>query len=416
MKTVIEKKKDADTHENRKDIKIDTVSIHYEKNRLSRIVISGEFNYQTVEKTIGNLPDNDWIRLILNKKIPMSYFTLLGNHKIMHEKLKELIKNLDNITYLSIYEKEAIGIVKIESVPDKRSPFVDKITIKYVFNRIEKVELTLGGSDKTRKVLMKVLNIPALDKISPTITKLSLKGKQSKMFNQNLLTFLNTVNRSFELNCKNETCLIQLNTSDNFLYFDNKIYPLTINMKEMYPQVANFLPEEIRKVLDRFNDYDTTIFFVANTKKEYEKVLSKAFTILSKLKPPVPEYLSFGEEKFQTKRIIIRGSYEKLDVNLNLLFQSEGEILLPLSMVIYGNKHKVLSICEPNQTAERTKKILKTLKNFLGTEAITKYTEELQNQENNNILYYLLTDGNYYIITNKELLPTVIRSLPKFVM
>ena len=416
MKTVIEKKKDADTHENRKDIKIDTVSIHYEKNRLSRIVISGEFNYQTVEKTIGNLPDNDWIRLILNKKIPMSYFTLLGNHKIMHEKLKELIKNLDNITYLSIYEKEAIGIVKIESVPDKRSPFVDKITIKYVFNRIEKVELTLGGSDKTRKVLMKVLNIPALDKISPTITKLSLKGKQSKMFNQNLLTFLNTVNRSFELNCKNETCLIQLNTSDNFLYFDNKIYPLTINMKEMYPQVANFLPEEIRKVLDRFNDYDTTIFFVANTKKEYEKVLSKAFTILSKLKPPVPEYLSFGEEKFQTKRIIIRGSYEKLDVNLNLLFQSEGEILLPLSMVIYGNKHKVLSICEPNQTAERTKKILKTLKNFLGTEAITKYTEELQNQENNNILYYLLTDGNYYIITTKELLPTVIRSLPKFVM
>jgi len=110
MKTVIEKKKDADTHENRKDIKIDTVSIQYEKNRLSRIVISGEFNYQTVEKTIGNLPDNDWIRLILNKKIPMSYFTLLGNHKIKHEKLKELINNADLIILDEAHHTPAIMV------------------------------------------------------------------------------------------------------------------------------------------------------------------------------------------------------------------------------------------------------------------------------------------------------------------
>jgi len=416
MKTVIEKKKDADTHENRKDIKIDTVSIHYEKNRLSRIVISGEFNYQTVEKTIGNLPDNDWIRLILNKKIPMSYFTLLGNHKIMHEKLKELIKNLDNITYLSIYEKEAIGIVKIESVPDKRSSFVDKITIKYVFNRIEKVELTLGGSDKTRKVLMKVLNIPALDKISPTITKLSLKGKQSKMFNQNLLTFLNTVNRSFELNCKNETCLIQLNTSDNFLYFDNKIYPLTINMKEMYPQVANFLPEEIRKVFDKFSGSNTIIYFRTSTKRDYVKVLSKALTVLSKLNPPLPEYLTFDKNWFLMMGIAIQGSYEKLDVDLNFLVSNpKAMILKPLRIIVYDNKRKVVLIERPIKSDRTTDLLLEASKKFLRTEAIDFYPEESKNPETTNVSYYLLKYGSYYIITNKELLPTVIHNPSCFV-
>jgi len=401
---------------NENSIKAKNIEIYYEKNKIRRIYISGKFDYEVIKKLIVRYPDPEWVNLVLDKQINRSYFIFSGNHQKVYEKIIKLIKELGIITDLNITERDAIGYTSIETGSHKYQDGSERITINYVLDTIEKVELSYIYRNETKKVITEVLNIPNLDKIIPPIPTLSLKGKITKGIDQKLVEFINTLNQPFSLYCNNEWCEYLPNLPNKFLYFDNKIYPLTINMKEMYPQVANFLPEEIRKVLDRFNDYDTTIFFVANTKKEYEKVLSKAFTILSKLKPPVPEYLSFGEEKFQTKRIIIRGSYEKLDVNLNLLFQSEGEILLPLSMVIYGNKHKVLSICEPNQTAERTKKILKTLKNFLGTEAITKYTEELQNQENNNILYYLLTDGNYYIITTKELLPTVIRSLPKFVM
>jgi hypothetical protein len=416
MKTVIEKKNDTYTHENKKDIKIETVSIHYENGRLSRIVISGEFNYQTLEEKVVGLPDSDWIRLVSNKKIPINDFTFSGNHKIIHGKIKELIENLDNVTYLSIYEKEAIGIVRIESVPDKRSPFVDKITIKYVFNRIEKVELTLGGSDKTRKALMKVLNIPALDKISPTITKLSLKGKRSKMFSQNLITFLNTVNRSFELNCKNETCLIQLNTSDKFLYFNNKIYPLVIQMKEMYPQVANFLPEEIRKVFDKFSGSNTIIDFRTSTKRDYEKVLSKALTVLSKLNPPLPEYLTFDKNWFLMMGIAIQGSYEKLDADLNFLISSPiAMILKPLRIIVYDNKRKVVVIERPIKSDNTKNLLLEASKKFLRTEAIDFYPGESKNPETSNVLYYLVKYGSYHIITNKELLPTVVYNPSRFV-
>jgi len=413
MKTVIEKKKDVDTYENRKDLKIDTVSIHYEKNRLSRIVISGEFNYQTVQKAIANLPDNDWIRLILNKKIPISYFRFSGDHKIIHEKIKELIENLNNITYLNIYENGITGTVKIESVPDK---IPDKISINYVFNTIEKVELTLGNSSNTRKALMKVLNIPALDKISPTITKLSLKGKQSKMFNRNLLTFLNTVNRSFELNCKNETCLVELNTSDKFLYFDKKIYPLTIQMKEMYPQIASFFHEEIRRVLDRFSGSNTIINFRTSTKRDYVEVLPKALTVLSKLDPPLPEYLTFDKNWFLMMGIAIQGSYEKLDANLNFLLSNPGAMLLkPLRIIVYDNKRKVVVIERPIKSDQTKNLLLEASKKFLRTEAIDFYPEESKKTETTNVSYYLLKYGSYYIITNKELLPTVIHNPSHFV-
>ena len=401
---------------NENTIKAKNIEIYYEKNKKRRIYISGKFDYEAIKNLIIRYPDPEWVNLVLDKQINRSYFEFSGNHQKVHEKIIKLIKELGIITDLNITERGEIGYTSIEAVSHKYQDGSERININYVLDTIEKVELSYIYRKETKKIIMEVLNIPNLDKIIPPIPTLSLKGRITKGIDQKLVEFINTLNQPFSLYCNNEWCEYLPNLPNKFLYFNNKIYPLTINMKEMYPQVANFLPGEIRRVLDRFNDYDTTIFFVVNTKKEYEEVLSKALTILSKLKPPVPEYLSFSEGKFQTKRIIIRGSYEKLDVNLNLLFQPEGTILLPLSMVIYGNKHKVLSICEPNQTAERTKKILTTLKNFLGTEAITEYTEELQNQENNNILYYLLTDGNYYIITTKELLPTVSRSLPKFAM
>jgi len=419
MKISIEEKKETTKKDillNNNDIKVETVSIHYEKNRLSRITISGEFNYQTVEKTITALPDSDWIRLVLNKKIAISYFRFSGRHKIIHEKIKELITNLDVITYLNIYENGAIGTVRIESVPDKRSLFADKMTINYVFNRIEKVELTLGGSDNTRKALVKILNIPTLDKISSAIRSLSLKGEITKMLTPNLITFLNSVNKSFDLTCKNETCLVQLNTSDKFLYFNDKIYPLVIQMKEMYPQIAKFLPEEIRKVLDRFSGSNTIIDFRVSTKRDYEKVLPKALNILSKINPPLPEYLTFDKNWFLMMRIAIQGSYEKLDTDLNFLLSNpEAMILKPLRIIVYDNKRKVILIEKPTKSDKSKNLLLEALRKFLGTEAIAEYSEDLQNQENTNILYYLLKSGDYYIITNKELLPSIVYNLQQFV-
>jgi hypothetical protein len=420
MKLGIEEKRELaekDILVNENSIKAQNIEIYYKKNRISSIFIDGKFDYETIKKLIVKYPDSDWVNLVIDNQIHRSDFTFSGNHQKIHEKIKELIQKLNIVTYLNITERNSIGYTSIETVSHKyHQNDSERITIKYVIDTIEKVELSYISRKETKKAVMEVLNIPNLDKISAGIIDLSLEGQIAKGIDQKLVEFINTLNQPVSLYCNTKRCEYLPNLPNKFLYFDNKIYPLVIDMKEMYPQVANFLPEEIRKVLDRFSGYDTTIFFVANTKKEYEKVLSKALTVLSKLNPPVPEYLSFSEETFQTKKIIIRGSYEKLDVNLNLLFQPEGTILLPLSMVIYGDKHKVLSICEPAQTNERTKKLITTLKNFLGTEAIIEYSEELQKQKNNNILYYLLTDGNYYIITTKELLPTVIRSLKKFAM
>jgi len=399
-------------------IKVQDVAITYKNNRLRCITIDGEFDKQTVEKTIANLPDNDWIRLILNKKIPMSYFTFLGDHKIIHEKIKELIQKLNIVTYLSIYENGITGTVKIENVSHRQQSVPERIILNYAYNTIEKVELSYISTNETKQALMEVLNIPSLDKLSPHILTLSLSGEITKSLNQQLVEFINTLNQSFYLSCKNETCMYQPVTLDKFLYFNDKIYPLVIQMKETYPKIAKFLREEIRRVLNKFSGFDTAIYFEASTKQEYKKVLSKALTVLSKLNSPLPEYLVFGLKRFLTRRIVIHGLYEKLDSNLDFLFTPEGRILLPLNITVYDNKHKLILINKSDHTPEMEKNLLVALKKFLGTEPISENLGDpfqFQNPENNKILYYLLKYGNYYIVTNKELLPTATHNISQFI-
>ena len=418
MKISVEEKRDMakkDILVNENSIKAKNIEIYYKKNRVSSIFIAGKFDYETIKRLIVKYPDSEWVSLVLDKQINRSYFTFSGNHEKIHEKLKELIQKLNIVTYLNITERDERGYTTIKTGSHKYQDGSERITIKYVVDTIEKVELSFISRNETKKVVMEVLNIPSLDKLSPHILTLSLSGEITKSLNQQLVEFINTLNQPFSLYCNTKRCIYLPNYPNKFLYSNDKIYPLVIQMKEMYPQIAKFLPDEIRRVLNKFSGYDTTIFFTVSTKKDYEKVLSKALTVLSKINPPLPEYLSFGEEVFQTRRITIRGMYEKLNVDFNLLFQSEGEILLPLRMIVYDDKHKVLSVYKPTQGSEGRKKLIKTLKKFLGTEAIAEYSEDLQKQENNNILYYLLTDGIYYIITNKELLPTVIHNLPQFV-
>jgi len=400
---------------NENSIKAKNIDIYYFRNRISSIYIGGLFASKTIKRLVVKYPNSEWVILVLDKQINSSYFTFSGNHKKIHEKIKELIQKLNIVTYLNITERGEIGHVTIETASDRDETDTEKITIDYVLNTIEKVSITNIYRNETKKVVMEVLNIPNLAKIFPSIQSLSLKGRITKGIDQRLVEFINTLNQPFSLKCDNEYCVFRPTSPDEFLYFNDKLYPISIGMKDTYPKVASFLPEEIIRVYNRFSGIDTAIISRASTKKEYKKVLSKALNILSKLKPPVPEYLSFEIEWFQTRNIRIRGSYEKIGTNLNLLFQPEGSILLPLTMIVYNNKHKVLSIYKPTQDSELRKKLIKTLKKFLGTEAIAEYSEDLQNQENTNILYYLLKSGDYYIITNKELLPSIVYNLQQFV-
>jgi hypothetical protein len=418
MKLGIEEKRELaekDILVNENSIKAQNIEIYYKKNRISSIFIDGKFDYETIKKLIVKYPDSDWVNLVIDNQIHRSDFTFSGNHQKIHEKIKELIQKLNIVTYLNITERGETGRVVIETATDRDETDTEKIVIDYVFNTVEKVKLSPIYRNETKKIVREVLNIPNLDKITPSIQTLSLKGEITKGIDQKLVEFINTLNQPFSLYCNNEWCKYNPVSPDVFLYFNNKIYPVSVDMREMYPKIASFIPEEIRKVFDKFNGINTAIIIKGSTKKEYQKVLSKALTILSKLNPPVPEYLSFDIEWFQTSRITIKGSYEKLDVNLNLLFQPEGTILLPLTMVIYNDKHKLLLFFKPDQSSELTKHLLKALKNFLGTEKITMFSKDHQNQENSEILYYVLTYEGYYVVISRELFPQVIYNLPKFV-
>jgi len=420
MKIGIEQKRkmaEKDILVNENSIKAENVDIYYENNRLSHVYIDGKFDHETIKEIIDKYPDSKWASFVLDNGIDISSFKFFGdpkNHEEVYKTTMELIKKLNIVKYLDITERNELGSVTIETTTPKYQVGTERINMDYVLDTIEKVELVSVYRNETKKAVTEVLGIPNLDKISPQILRLSLKGKITKGIDQQLVDIINTLNQPFSLECNNERCIYSPNTPNKFLYFKNKIYPLSIDMKETYPKLVNFFPEEIRKVLDKCSGYDTTIFFVSPTKKDYEKVLSKALAVLSKLKPPVPEYLSFDKEVFQTRGIVIRGTYEKLDVNLNLLFQPEGKILLPLRMFVYSPTRKVLSIYKSTQFSDQTKSLIKTLKNFLGTEAISEYSEESQKRENDNISYYLLTYGNYYIVTNREFLPTVIYKLSEF--
>jgi hypothetical protein len=396
-------------------IKAKNIDIFYFRNRISSVEIGRIFDSELIKKLIVKYPDSDWVNLVIDNQIHRSDFTFSGNHQKIHEKIKELIQKLNIVTYLNITERGETGRVVIETATDRDETDTEKIVIDYVLNTIEKVELSSIYRKETKKVVMEVLNIPNLDKITPYIETLSLEGKITKGIDQKLIEFINTLNQSFYLSCNNEWCIYTLPFSDKFLYFNEKIYPLSLDMKDTYPKIISFLPEEIRKVLDKFSGINTTIIIKASTKREYKKVLSKALTILSKLKPTGYEYLSVSKESFQTKRVIISGSYEKLDVNLNLLFQPEGTILLPLTMDIYNDRHKLLLIYKPAQSNELTNRLLEALKNFLGTDKITMFSKDLQNQGNDKTSYYVLTYEGYYVVVSRELFPTVIYNLQKFV-
>jgi len=417
MKTSNEKKEDITfkgIHKTKKEIKVGTVSIRYENNRLSHVYIAGKFDFETIKETIIKYPDSEWVSFVLDTGIDISSFNLSGdpkNHEEVHKKIMKLIRNLDNVTYLNIQENGTSGSVLIETVSANNQ---DKITINYVFDTIEKVELVFGASEKTKKAVTEVLGIPNLDKISPPIKNLTLEGDLQKSLNQQVLDFLNTLNESCELSYKNGTGVIRLKTSDEFLYFNNKLYPVVIGMKEMYPRIVKFLPKEVTAILDKFSGHDTVISIKASSKKDYEKVLLKALTVLSKISPPVPKYFTFDRKWFLTIGVAIQGSYEKLDVNFNLLFQPEAHLLKPLRMIVYDNKRKAILIYRQGKSNKEINLLLELSKKFLRTEAITKYPDESQNPQSNNISYYLLEYGNYYIVTNKELLPTVLYNLPKF--
>jgi len=437
---------------NKNEIVVGNVSIRYEKNRLSRIIIDGDFDEKTLEEKVVGLPDSDWAILALKRKISIFHARLKAGHEIMHEKIKELIKNLDIITYLSITEKGISGTVMIETKPDKQSSVetiriyyvyntilsitekgisgtamietkpdkqssVETIRIYYVYNTIERIDLSYIYSDKTKKVLTKVLNMPGLDKINPLITTLSLRGDITKSLNQKLLIdFLNTVNKPISLKGNYETCVINVRPGDTFLYSDNKIYPVIVHMKKTYPKIASFLPEEIRKVYDRFTGLNTIIYFRTSTKKEYDKAFPKALAVLSKLNTsvPLPEYLTFDEQWFMINGITVRGSYEKLD-NINFLFKPEAQVLLPIRIIVYNDRQKILVFYRSNASDKIVNLLLQALKKFLGTERIAIYSEDLQEQENSEIRYYLFKYDDYFIVTNKELLPTVAHNPTRFI-
>ena len=419
MKINIEEKRDLAEKGilvNEDSIKAKNIEIYYFRNRISSIEIGGMFNYDTIKRLIVKYPDSEWVSLVLDKQINRSYFIFSGNHEKIHEKIKELIQKLNIVTYLNITERGETGGVTIETASDRDETNIERITIDYVLNTIEKVLLNFIYRNDTKKVITEVLNIPNLDKISPFIESLSLENRITKGIDQELVEIINTFNQPFYLTCTNKGCIYRPTTfPDEFLYFNGKIYPISIDMKDTYPKVASFFPEEIRRVLDKFRGINTAIIIRAFTKKEYKKVLSKALTVLSKLNPPLPEYLSFDEEVFQTRRITIRGMYEKLNVNLNLLFQPEGGILLPLDITVYDERHKLLLIYKPKQSDELTNRLLNALKKFLGTEKIAVYSENFQEQENDEILYYVLTYEDYYVVVSRELSPQVIYNLPKFV-
>jgi hypothetical protein len=401
---------------NKNEIVVGNVSIYYENGRLSRIIIDGDFDKKTLEEKVVGLPDSDWAILILDKEIPIFDASLKAGHKIIHEKIKELIKNLDIITYLSISEKSISGTVNIETTPDRKSP-VETITIHYVYNTIIRVDLGYVYSGKTKKALAKVLNIPGLDKIAPTIDVLSIKGDLTKSFNQKLLIdFLNTVNKPLNLKGKDGTYLVNFRPGDSFLYFDNTIYPVIVGMEKTYPKIASFLPEEIRKVYDRFSGLKTVIYFKTSTTSEYKEALPKALAVLSKLNTsvPLPEYLTFDDKWFMTNGIAIRGSYEKLD-NINFLFEPEAQVLLPIRINVYNDRQKVLIFYRPNDSDKIIKPFLDALKKFLRTEKIAIYSEDLQEQENSETRYYLFKYDDYFIVTNKELLPTVAHDPTRFI-
>jgi hypothetical protein len=401
---------------NENSIKAKNIDIYYFRNRISSVEIDGLFDYKNIKRLIVKYPDSEWVSLVLDKQINRSYFTFSGNHEKIHEKIKELIQKLNIVTYLNITERGESGSVTIETATDRDETNIERIRIDYVLNTIENVLLNFIYRNETKKVITEVLNIPNLDKISPFIQSLSLESRITKGIDQELVEFINTFNQPFYLTCTNNGCIYRPTTlTDEFLYFNGKIYPISISMKDTYPKIASFLPEEIRRVLNKFSGIDTAIIIRAFTKKEYEKVLPKALTVLSKLIPLVPDYLSFELEWFRTRDIKIRGSYEKLGTALNLLFRPEGSILLPLTMYIYDERHKLLSIYKPEQSNELTNRLLNALKKFLGTDKIAVYSENLQNQENDEILYYVLKYENYYVVASRELLPTVIYNLPKHV-
>jgi len=399
---------------NEDSIKAKNVGIYYLSGRLNSIFIGGEFDLETIEKIVVKYPDSKWATFVLKKGIDISHFIFSGNHEKIHEKIMKLIEKLNIVTKLIISEKGNTGHASINTSSHRDVINPEKIHIDYTNNTIKKVKLSDVYREETKKVVTEVLDISNLDKISPDIEKLSLKGRTMKGIDQKLLDLINTLNKPFSLYCDNEMCRYLPKTPDEFLYFDDEIYPLSINMKETYPRITNFIPEEIRKVLDKFSGRNVTIIIKPSTKKWYRKTLPKALALLSKLNLPVPDYLSFDLEVFETRGVTVHGSYESLNVNLNLLFQPEGEVLLPITIIVYENNHKVLLIYKPHKSPELTKRILEALKKFLGTEAIVKYPEGIQNPKNNNASYYLLTYEGYYIITNKELLPTVVYNLAKF--
>jgi hypothetical protein len=402
---------------NKNEIVVGNVSIRYENGRLSRIIIDGDFDEKTLEEKVAGLPDSGWAILVLNRKIPIFHASLKAGHEIIHGKIQELIKNLDNVTYLSISEKGISGTVMIETMPDRQSS-VETITIHYDYNTIVRLDLGYVYSDKTKKVLTKVLNMDGLDKIKPVIDVLSLKGDITKSLNQKLLIdFLNTVNKTLSLKGKDGTYIINFRPGDTFLYIDNKIYPVIVNTEKTYPKIASFLPEEIRKVYDKFRDINTIIYFKTSTKKEYKKALPKALAILSKLNTsvPIPEFLVFDEKWFTANRIAIKGSYDKLDADLNFLFKPEAQVLLPIRIIMYNDRQKVLVFHRPNDSDKIVNPLLQALKKFLETEKIALYSEDLQEQENNEIRYYLFKYDDYFIVTNKELLPTVIHDPTRFI-
>jgi len=402
--------------ETKKDIDLGNAKIRIENNRLRSITINGVFDYLVVKKAITDLPDNNWINLAVDKKIYESRFHLSDKNKNIHDKIKELVKELNIVIELNITEKNEIGYAKIETVGHKGYLLPERIQIKYVNDYIEKLELANIGTDETKKALMKVLNIPDLDKLTPSFVSLSFRGEIPKSIDQKLLDFINTLNRPCKLIYQNGTYAIHLEIlRDKFLYFNNKIYPFLIFMDETYPQIVKFLPMEIRKVLDKFSGFKTIIDIRVSTKEKYEKTLYKALAFLSKLNPPVPLYLRFDENWFLTPNLTIIGSYEKLDGDINFLFKAEALVLKPLRIIVFDSRHKILIIEKPGKSDDLTKPILETLKKFLGVEVSVVNFEESQNTENNKILYYLFKHGNYYIITNKELLPTVLHNLPKFI-
>ena len=401
---------------NRNEIVVGNVSIRYENGRLSRIIIDGDFDERTLEEKVVGLPDSDWAILALKSKIPIFHVSLKAGHEIMHEKLKELIKNLDNITYLSISEKGISGTVNIETTPDKQSS-VETMTIHYVYDTIVRVDLGYIYSGKTKKVLTKVLNMLGLDKIKPLIDTFSFKGDITKGLNRKLLVeLINTVNKPLSLKGKDGTYLVNFRPGDTFLYFNNKIYPVIVHMKRMYPKIASFLPEEMRKVYDRFTGLNTIIYFKTSTKNKYKEALPKALAVLSKLNTsiPIPEYLTFDEKWFMINGIAIRGSYEKLD-NINFLFKPEAQVLLPIRIIVYNDRQKILVFYRPKDSDKIINPLLQALKKFLGTDKIAIYSEDLQEQENSETRYYLFKYDDYFIVTNKELLPTVVHDPTRFI-